>query len=292
MINESPPCIVGSNYGSSRSLDPKKYRESNIIEVDAAQNSAVAIEGPSNVLESEVPVTVSGADQNQWSNILNTRTAGRIRVTKDHWRKENRLALLNVSPQLLPINQSQEHLTSSASLNTEPLVSSEIEIFDPKAGIVEALLYTGVLNIEPETSGIDDQRLDPIAVAAAATEAALRMVRMAELDRQRILHFLKSPPRDEYTIIDEDIPPYRAQLHRYLDLISYDERFAPVLRVNRYLVQDDTSLEAAIKKFSKFNLLPKGTNLWAISHVDDNYYEHMIPELIPQESYYQNEVNV
>lgn len=132
-----------------------------------------------------------------------------------------------------------------------------------------------------------------------AEERALRYVRAAERDRQRILlgspqdiyHTrIQPPPRDEYSTVDEDIPPYRAQLHKYLDLVSYDERFTPILRVNRYLVNGDTELTAAITKFSQFNLLPQRTDLWSISHVDDNDYEEMIPVLIPEHSYYTNEL--
>lgn len=101
---------------------------------------------------------------------------------------------------------------------------------------------------------------------------------------------IQPPPRDEYSTVDEDIPPYRAQLHKYLDLVLYDERFTPILRVNRYLVNGDSELTAAIDKLTQFNLLPKRTNLWSISHIDDNDYEEMIPVLIPEHSYHGNEL--
>lgn len=129
---------------------------------------------------------------------------------------------------------------------------------------------------------------------SAAQEQAIRHVRAAESDRQRVLlvspqdiHHarIRPPPRDEYSTVDEDIPPYRAQLHKYLDLMSYDERFTPILRVNCHLINGDTELNAAIDKFTHFNLLPQKTDLWLISHVDDNEYEEMIPYLIPQHSY-------
>lgn len=125
-------------------------------------------------------------------------------------------------------------------------------------------------------------------------ERALLSVRAAERERQMMLLLSPQsvyharthpPPRDEYSTVDEDIPPYRAQLHKYLDLVAYDERFAPVLRVNRYLIDGDCELTEAIDKFKQFNLLPKKTDLWSISHVDDNEYEQMIPVLIPEHSY-------
>lgn len=90
------------------------------------------------------------------------------------------------------------------------------------------------------------------------------------------------PPKDEYSVIDEGIPPYQAQLHRYLDLMAYDERFSPVLRVNRYLVHGDGELAEAIATFSRFNLLP--TDLWSVLHIDERDYERLIPELIPSDT--------
>ncbi|KAM9930735.1 hypothetical protein OXX59_000298 [Metschnikowia pulcherrima] len=117
-----------------------------------------------------------------------------------------------------------------------------------------------------------------------AQEEALKDVMAAERDRQRVIrnnHIGHHPPRDEYTIVDNNIPPYRSQLHRYLDLVSYDERFGPVLRVNRHLVHGDNDLHAAIARLTRCNLLPQNTDLWHVSHVDDRDYETMIPALIP-----------
>lgn len=143
----------------------------------------------------------------------------------------------------------------------------------------------------PQTS---PQTNPPPPPSESPQDRALRYVRAAERDRQRILQTppdmyhtrIQPPPRDEYSTVDEDIPPYRAQLHKYLDLVLYDERFTPILRVNRYLVNGDSELSAAIDKLTQFNLLPKQTNLWSISHIDDNDYEQMIPVLIPESSYY------
>lgn len=207
-------------------------------------------------------------------------TAGRIRVTKDHWRKEKRLPELG---------------DPATEFENRDTVGDE----EPHAVLSEQILAPGPIHLQTTLSddipshqvpnGESSKSPSCSISTAAATEQALRLVRLAELDRQRVLHYSKSPPKDEYSIIEEDIPPYRAQLHRYLDLISYDERFTPILRVNRYLVNNDSDLTTAINKFSKFNLLPLQTNLWAISHVDDNEYENMIPALIPESSYYTNE---
>lgn len=143
-------------------------------------------------------------------------------------------------------------------------------------------------------------RINNLEAMRVMEERAIARVRAAERERQVLL--LQSPqsayrartsppPRDEYSTIDEDIPPYRALLHKYLDLVAYDERFVPVLRVNTYLIGGDSDLTAAIDKFTRFNLLPKQTDLWCISHVDDDDFEQMIPELIPDQSYYGNELD-
>lgn len=143
-------------------------------------------------------------------------------------------------------------------------------------------------------------RINNLEAMGVMEERAIAHVRAAERERQILL--LQSPqsayrartsppPRDEYSTIDEDIPPYRALLHKYLDLVAYDERFVPVLRVNTYLIGGDSELTAAIDKFTRFNLLPKKTDLWCISHVDDDDFEQMIPELIPDQSYYGNELD-
>lgn len=129
----------------------------------------------------------------------------------------------------------------------------------------------------------------------ASTAAALRELRAAERDRQRVISTDRANARSsaqssEFTRIDDEIPPYREKLHKYLDLVSYDERFTPILRVNRYLIHGDTDLVDAIVQFSLSNLLPQTTDLWNISHIDDTEYESMIPALIPDHAYYQNEL--
>ncbi|CAK7901244.1 hypothetical protein CAAN1_11S02036 [[Candida] anglica] len=87
-------------------------------------------------------------------------------------------------------------------------------------------------------------------------------------------------PRDEYNTIDEEIPPYNVTLHKYLDRISFDPRFAPCLRINRRLVQSEGDLQTSIDDFNSFNLLPTSIDLWTISHIDDLEYDDMIPNLI------------
>ena len=140
-------------------------------------------------------------------------------------------------------------------------------------------------NTDSENERLEVSRRKIVAAQVQfAQEEALKDVMAAERDRQRVIrndHIGHHPPRDEYTIADNNIPPYRSQLHRYLDLVSYDERFGPVLRVNRHLVHGDNDLHAAIAKLTRCNLLPQNTDLWHVSHVDDRDYETMIPALIP-----------
>lgn len=86
--------------------------------------------------------------------------------------------------------------------------------------------------------------------------------------------------RDEYNTVDEEIPPYNVTLHKYLDRISFDPRFAPCLRINRRLVRSENELSASIDEFKGFNLLPTKIDPWTISHIDDLEFEDMIPSLI------------
>lgn len=101
------------------------------------------------------------------------------------------------------------------------------------------------------------------------------------------LHDALPPPSDEYSISnleEEEIPPYSATLHKYLDMMSFDSRFAPVLRINRYIVNNENKLIESIKKFNEFQVIPKSVNLWDICHIDDIEYESRIPELIQEGS--------
>ncbi|KAM9894229.1 hypothetical protein OXX79_008843 [Metschnikowia pulcherrima] len=120
-------------------------------------------------------------------------------------------------------------------------------------------------NTDSENERLEVSRRKVVAAQVQfAQEEALRDVMAAERDRQRVIrnnHIGHHPPRDEYTIVDNNIPPYRSQLHRYLDLVSYDERFGPVLRVNRHLVHGDNDLHAAIARLTRCNLLPQNTDL-------------------------------
>lgn len=93
------------------------------------------------------------------------------------------------------------------------------------------------------------------------------------------------PPSDEYYAGNEaEIPPYHATLHKYLDLISYDPRVVPCLRVNRSLIKSNDKLSESIFQFLKFNLFPESIDPWEISHIDDQHYDDLIPDLIPVET--------
>lgn len=277
-------------------------------------------EGTSRVLEGSPINSVSSSFQRsdinsndveqQEETICNGRAAGRIRVTKDQWRKEKRFSTPKMTSVAPRVNKKRHE-----TIREQPQTSS---YFSDTSSISSSALLNSALNTDMDRDDTADSQRDTlgaatsgfgaiveesistareateaaISAAAEATNQALRLVRLAELDRQRVLYRSQPVPKDEYNTIEEDIPPYRAQLHRYLDLVSYDERFTPILRVNRYLVSTDKELTTAITKFSKFNLLPETTNLWAISHVDDNEYENMIPSLIPESSYYLNDLMV
>lgn len=254
-------------------------------------------------------------------NMRCRRRLSQIRVKKDQWRIEQRLPkvvplatfdILATSQLALPSAESpsspessETSVSDSASVEDTSALSPELSdspLFEQNCILTAAseaenaqmeqrklVLQMGLLSVQRRDQlRLEQRRLE--AQQLEAREKALRYVRAAERDRQRVLRFPTyteeglPPPKDEYTTEDE-IPPYRAQLHRYLDLVSYDERFTPILRVNRYLVHGDGELQEAIAKFSRFNLLPGTTDLWNISHVDDTDYENMIPVLIPESSY-------
>lgn len=275
-------------------------------------------EGTSRALECNISnvernsSATSGAEQcsaeQQQTPILSGRSAGRIRVTKDQWRKDKRLDSA-IAMSIAPRVNRKRHETirdptqsTSCSSDVTPMCSTEASpsallvsstkdaVIDRRSNISRSKAPNAIEIAETSVAAAINATEAASLAAAEATDQALRLVRLAELDRQRVLYRSQPPPKDEYNTIEEDIPPYRAQLHRYLDLVSYDERFTPILRVNRYLINTDTELTTAINKFSKFNLLPETTNLWAISHVDDNEYENMIPTLIPETSYYLNDL--
>lgn len=85
----------------------------------------------------------------------------------------------------------------------------------------------------------------------------------------------------EYDVNDMEIPPYRASLHKYLDLMSFDPRFVPCLRINRSLVRNHDKLQESIHEFKRFNKLPNSVDLWKINHVDDAHFDDILPDLIP-----------
>lgn len=298
-------------------LEQAKLLSSSISEGLSVQTLEVQspIEGCSRT--HELP-SLDPASNSEARRILGSPGTGRIRVLKDHWRKESKSevhssSMSQSSPNSVFVNVSKDHSTipdskSSENSGSNPEVTStdatkmvsRDDLLTTKSitrtsFVDNMVLLNSNLDTVQTFSNIIDQGSTQVEVsneastqatqATQATTHALKLVRLAELDRQRVLYRSISPPKYEYHNIDDDLPPYHAQLHRYLDLVSYDNRFAPVLRVNRYLVHNERELKKAIRKFSKFNLIPKRTNLWTISHVDDEEYERMIPTLIPDSSY-------
>ncbi|KAK6463233.1 hypothetical protein DFJ63DRAFT_312556 [Scheffersomyces coipomensis] len=116
----------------------------------------------------------------------------------------------------------------------------------------------------------------------AATAAALAATTAARYSDVESIPSIP-PPTDEYNIFDnEESPPYREQLHKYLDLISFDPRYnIPIIRINKSLIKNDKNLRKSIKKLIKFNLIPRDIDLWNLNKVDDNDFEAVIPGLLP-----------
>lgn len=88
-----------------------------------------------------------------------------------------------------------------------------------------------------------------------------------------------SEPTSENEDTEDEIPPYHATLHKYLDLLSYDPRIVPCLRVNRALIKDESELFASISSLVSYNILPESINPFLISHIDDRHYDDLIPDL-------------
>ena len=89
--------------------------------------------------------------------------------------------------------------------------------------------------------------------------------------------------RDEYAARDEEIPPYRDNFisTSILFLMMNDSLLCFESIVIWFEEKENWG---AINKLSCSNVLPKRTNLWAVSHIDDNEYEQMVPALISEGS--------
>lgn len=79
-------------------------------------------------------------------------------------------------------------------------------------------------------------------------------------------------------------PPYRENLHKRVDLISFDPRYSiPVLRINKRLVKNSTNLHKVIRKLIKLQIVPEDVNLWDINKVDDGEFYNVLPRLLMNE---------
>lgn len=129
------------------------------------------------------------------------------------------------------------------------------------------------------------QRPRNYRTATHEEEPSISSTMVRDLETSLSLSDEDEPPVDEYYLgNEEEIPPYHATLHKYLDLMSFDPRIVPCLRVNRALIKNNDSLSQFITQFLKFNLFPESVDPWEISHINDQDYDDLIPELIPVES--------
>lgn len=91
---------------------------------------------------------------------------------------------------------------------------------------------------------------------------------------------IRPPPLDEYSEFIDESPPYRETLHKNVDVVLFDLRFGPILRVNRFLIRDDLVLKSIIESFEKCQVIPRNIDLLSICHIDDDEYDAMIPTLL------------
>lgn len=78
----------------------------------------------------------------------------------------------------------------------------------------------------------------------------------------------------------EELPEYREQFHKYLDLLSFDARYSPVLRFNKSLIKNQAHMNELIRRFESFRVFPSSVDPHKLVHIDDRHYDQMIPELI------------
>ncbi|KAK6198873.1 uncharacterized protein RJT21DRAFT_51754 [Scheffersomyces amazonensis] len=175
-------------------------------------------------------------------------------------------ALRRRPPPPVPDNVEDNHVShtpiTSRNIDTERLRNSPI----PESDTIN-------------TPTINDNNLNSTETSVRSRRRRRR--RRVDSDNQSIPSI--PPPTDEYdTWEDEQSPPYRAHLHKYLDLISFDPRYnVPVLRINKSLIRNDKNLKKSIKKLLKFNMIPSDVNLWKIIRIDDNEFEMILPGLLP-----------
>ncbi|CAH2352654.1 hypothetical protein CLIB1423_07S04522 [[Candida] railenensis] len=166
---------------------------------------------------------------------------------------------------------NQFRLSADVEAAARSLANAQLSAINQ--GISEALATNGIRRQDRATV-VNEFNYHLSTASQAATASQNRTA----------LQVLPSPARartrDEYNTVDEEIPPYNVTLHKYLDRISFDPRFAPCLRVNRRLVRSENELSASIDEFKGFNLLPTKIDPWTISHIDDLEFEDMIPSLI------------
>lgn len=165
------------------------------------------------------------------------------------------------------------------------------------------------VSIQEETTTL----ATPISQQQSQSQSRLQQTRNAIIDRlnSRIdasmfpIDLIDPPPLDEYSTDDSNhhhhhqhynnghdmnneqwghSPPYRENLHKRVDLISFDPRYSiPVLRINKRLVKNSTNLHKIIRKLIKLQIVPEDVNLWDINKVDDGEFYNVLPSLLMNE---------
>lgn len=82
----------------------------------------------------------------------------------------------------------------------------------------------------------------------------------------------------------EELPAYRESFHKYLDVMSFDSRFSPVLRFNKSLIKNTVELNKLINRFKEFNVFPESIDPFSLNLIDERHFDDLIPELISDAS--------
>lgn len=157
-----------------------------------------------------------------------------------------------------------------------------VDASEPSTGEVVSAEQTPEASSEPSSEPITPTGSSSGTEGAGVPNGALNwpLVDPTLSPTQAYGFLIRPPPLDEYSEIVDEIPPYREALHKFVDVVLFDLRFGPILRVNRFLIKDDIVLQNTIENFEKFQVIPRNINLNAICHIDDDEYDAMIPALL------------
>lgn len=130
-----------------------------------------------------------------------------------------------------------------------------------------------------EQERAEEERAEEERIERERTEQRrMKIIRRRERRRQRL-----ERARAQYSN-SEALPPYTPNLNKYLDVLSFDARFMPVLRFNKSIIKNKRELGNSIKQFHQFGVFPNEIDPFDLNLIDDRFYDDMIPNLISNDT--------